>query len=138
MRIDGACHCGNISFVLETAQPREAIVPRACDCSFCTMHAAHCFSDPQGSAAIDVRDGALLQSYRFGEQTADFLVCRCCGAYAGAMITQGDLKRATLNLRLTELRDVPARSVSYAGETRDRRMARRLARWTPADLLIRD
>lgn len=137
MRIDGACHCGNVSFAFETTHTRETIVPRACDCSFCTSHAAQCYSDPQGSVVIEVRDGALLQRYRFGEQTADFLVCRRCGAYAGAMITQGALRRATLNLRLTALRDLPAQPVSYAGETRDERIARRLARWTPARLEVR-
>jgi hypothetical protein len=115
MRIDGACHCANVSFAFETAHTRETIVPRACDCSFCRLHAAQCFSDPAGSVTIEVRDGALLERYRFGERTADFLVCRRCGAYAGALIKQGDAQRATLNLRLTELRDVPARSVSYAG-----------------------
>jgi hypothetical protein len=75
--------------------------------------------------------------HRFGERTADFLLCRGCGAYAGALITEGELQRATLNLRLTPLRDVPATPVSYRSETRHERIARRLARWTPARLVIR-
>jgi hypothetical protein len=137
MRIHGLCHCGNISFAFETRETLPTIAPRACDCSFCTMHAAQCYSDPHGSVLIDVREGTLLQRYRFGERTADFLLCRSCGAYAGAVITQGDVQRATLNLRLTPLRDVPAAPFSYRSETRDERIARRLARWTPARLVIK-
>jgi hypothetical protein len=137
MRIEGACHCGNVSFVLETTHAREDIAPRACDCTFCARHAAQCWSDPRGSAVIEVREDALLQRYRFGERTADFLLCRGCGGYAGAMITQGETQRATLNLRLTALRDLPAQPVSYQAETREERIVRRLARWTPARLVLR-
>jgi hypothetical protein len=96
-----------------------------------------CWSDPQGHVVIDVRDDGSLQRYRFGERTAEFLVCRRCGVYAGAMITQDEAVRATSNLRLTTLRDLPAQPASYQGETREERIARRLARWTPARLVLR-
>ena len=136
MRIEGACHCGNLAFVLDTAAAREAIAPRACDCGFCRGHGAKCWSDPAGSARITVRDGSLLQRYRFGFETADFLVCRRCGAYAGATVDDGATMRATLNLRLTSLHDLSAAPVSYASETRERRIARRRERWTPAAIVI--
>ena len=136
MRVDGACHCGNLSFTLETRQTRETIAPRACDCGFCTRHGAQCWSDSEGSVTIAVREDALLQRYRFGERTADFLVCKRCGVYLGAMIGEGASARATVNLRLTALRDVPAAVVSYQAESREARVARRLARWTPASLQI--
>jgi hypothetical protein len=136
MRIDGACHCGNLSFVFETRRARAALAPRACDCGFCTRHAASCVSDPDGQATIVVREAAWLQRYRFGAATADFLLCRRCGVYLGATIARGDMLRATLNLRATALRELPAARVSYRGESREERIARRLARWTPAQLRI--
>jgi hypothetical protein len=134
MRVDGACHCGNLSFILETRQARETIAPRACDCGFCMRHGARCWSDPEGRVTIVVREDALLQRYRFGERTADFLVCERCGVYLGAMIEANGAARATVNLRLTTLCDLPATSVSYGGESREGRIARRLARWTPASV----
>ena len=83
-----------------------------------------------------MRDESALQRYRFGQETADFLLCRRCGGYLGALITAGEMQRATLNLRLTALRDLSAAVVSYQSETREERVARRLARWTPARLRI--
>ena len=136
MRVDGACHCGELSFTLETRRSRAEIEPRACDCAFCVRHGAQCWSDPEGSVEIDVHDESMLQRYRFGHETADFLVCRRCGVYLGALITAGGVQRATVNLRLTALRDLPAAVVSYQSEARDERVARRLARWTPARLQI--
>ena len=136
MRVDGACHCGQLSFTLETRRSRAEIEPRACDCAFCVRHGAQCWSDPDGRVEITVRDESALQRYRFGQETADFLLCRRCGGYLGALITAGEMQRATLNLRLTALRDLSAAVVSYQSETREERVARRLARWTPARLRI--
>lgn len=136
MHIEGTCHCGNLSFSLDTAHSQTTIRARACDCAFCSRHGARCYSDPEGTVAIVARDAALLQRYRFGHATADFLICRRCGVYLGAIVTQGEIRRATVNLRLTALRDLPATTVSYQDETREMRIARRLARWTPAQLRI--
>jgi hypothetical protein len=136
VRIEGACHCGNLAFVLETAAARDAVAPRACECSFCRGHGAKCWSDPAGHARITVREEPLLQRYRFGLETADFLLCRRCGAYAGAAIDEGAAMRATLNLRLTTLHDLAAAPVSYESEAREQRSARRRTRWTPATLVI--
>ena len=132
MRIEGACHCGKLAFVFETKRTPETLAPRACDCEFCTRHAAKCASDPAGFVTIDVHDRDARRRYRFGAATADFLLCDCCGVYLGAVIADGNVLRATMNLRATDLRDLPAATVSYGGETREERITRRLARWTPA------
>ena len=136
MRIEGACHCGNLAFALETALPHESIAPRACDCGFCRSHGAKCWSDPDGRVRITLGEEALLQRYRFALGTADFLVCRRCGAYAGAAVGEETALRATMNLRLTSLHELPAADVSYASETREERIARRIERWTPASLVV--
>lgn len=135
--IEGRCHCGRTGFELFTRQADEAIQPRACQCGFCRQHAARCWSDPEGRAHLLVTDPTALQHYRFGLNTADFLLCRHCGGYLGAMIPeavsdgQTEPARITLNLRLTELRERPAQAADYEGETAEQRMARRRRGWTP-------
>lgn len=75
-----------------------------------------------------------LHRYRFGQLTADFLVCRKCGVYLGAAINTKQGGYAIINTNA--LRPIPenlaaAVAVSYDNETADRRIARRAQRWTP-------
>lgn len=135
MTIQGRCHCGNISFELETALGDEDVRPRSCDCSFCSMHGAKTWSDPEGHATIRVADARALARYRFGLEVTDFLVCRTCGAYAGAVTLADDGTWATLNLRLTRFRDVDASGAHYGGESADERNARRRRMWTPTAIV---
>jgi hypothetical protein len=136
MRVAGACHCGSIAFELDTRADAAAIAPRACDCSFCTRHGARTYTDADGSVTFRVAAGAPLVRYRFGARTADFLVCGRCGVYVGAVIEDGDALKATVNLRTTPLCELAATAVSYGRETRDERIARRRARWTPARIEV--
>lgn len=136
MLIEGNCHCGNLSFRMETQLSTKELVPRECDCGFCRAHGAKCVSDPSGTATIYIDDASLLRRYRFGLQTADFLVCGRCGVYIGAAITDGEECRVTLNLRATEFHDWPATVVSYEGETARDRVGRRMEKWTPARMVI--
>lgn len=127
--IAGACHCRNLSYELVTDASR--IEARACDCSFCRIHAASNWSDPDGTLTIRVRDERQLQKYRFGLGTADFYICRTCGAYLGAVLSDPDGAWATVNLRLSGL-VVGERAVSYAAESAaGERIARRKRVWTP-------
>jgi hypothetical protein len=86
--ITGGCHCGNVSFVFEASAPLDQLGLRACQCTFCRAHAARMTSDPQGTFALQVRDDGKLQRYRFGQNTADFLICRECGAFIGALMEE--------------------------------------------------
>lgn len=74
-----------------------------------------------------------LQRYRFGRQTADFLVCRTCGTYIAAMLTTPRGRFATVNINA--LRDPvavgSAKPISYDGESAEQRQERREQRWTP-------
>src|ERR1700749_854666 len=96
-RITGGCHCGNVAFVFAPSVPLEALGLRACQCSFCRAHGARTTSDPNGTFALTVRDDALLQRYRFGLSTADFLICRQCGAFIGALMDEGGKPYITVN-----------------------------------------
>ncbi|MCA1826620.1 MAG: GFA family protein [Myxococcales bacterium] len=128
----GRCHCGNISYELQTELAEPPL--RACQCSFCRMHAARSISDPAGRLVFDVEDESLLSRYRFGLATADFLVCRRCGAYAGAFMDGYGIANARL-LETALLREPSP--VSYDGETAEQRIARRRERWTPGEIRIR-
>jgi hypothetical protein len=76
-----------------------------------------------------------LQRYRFALRTADFLICRRCGVYVGAVIETARGAFGIINLRALDATpaDVAAaEAISYAGETAESRKDRRVRRWTPA------
>jgi hypothetical protein len=134
-RLIGGCHCGNLELVFETAQPPTEMVVRACGCSFCRRHGGRTVSDPGGQVEILVHQPAELSRYRFGLGTAEFLVCRRCGVYIGAVTTEADAVRAIVNVNALATPKVfaePALPVSYDRESESERRARRRARWTPA------
>lgn len=130
---NGSCHCGAIAFVFETQRPVAAWTVRACQCSFCRSHGVRMTSDPAGTARFQLNDAAQLHRYRFGLQSCDFLLCRNCGVYVGAVTASARGQFATLNTNALRPRVVvPAPTpVSYDGETLQQKLARREAGWTP-------
>jgi hypothetical protein len=134
--LSGSCHCGAIKVSLETTDP-GALEVRACQCSFCRRHGATSASDHQGRLTIRSA-GDTLTRYRFGLNTADFLLCSVCGTYVGALIARGAEARAIVNpvgTMLDGLRDRPGTPVDYEGESQAERVARRLSQWTPVSLI---
>lgn len=135
MEYSGSCHCGAIVFSYETAiSPRDWSV-RACQCSFCRSHNARSTSDPAGKLHFASRQKEWLQRYRFGLKTADFLICRNCGVYIGAIIETGDGMWGIINTHA--LNDEPAgqaivNPIHYDKENTSGRISRREERWTPA------
>jgi hypothetical protein len=130
----GGCHCGNLRLTLRlTGEPRDAGL-RACGCSFCRANQTRTVSDPEGAAEIWADDWAEVSKYRFGTGTADFLVCRRCGIYLGAMTETAAGTRMVTNTNCLEDRALftgtPA-PTDHNGETVDDRQARRAAMWTP-------
>jgi hypothetical protein len=83
----GRCHCGALQWTFKTAKPLRALVPRACDCDFCTRHGAAWVSDPGGELRIRSRD-AMLHGVRQGSGQAEFLLCRACGVLV-AVVAHG-------------------------------------------------
>lgn len=130
----GSCHCGSISYVYSTALPPEDWSIRACQCAFCRAHDALSTSDPQGRIVFSATDSSLLQRYRFALRTADFLLCRNCGVYIGAVIEADSGRYGIINTH--SLTPVPANiaaiaPISYDGEDSSGRVSRREERWTP-------
>jgi hypothetical protein len=76
MRIEGKCHCGNISYALDWAGDGTATPVRACSCSFCTKHGGAWTSHRDATLLAEVRDESLVSKYRFGTATAASARCR--------------------------------------------------------------
>lgn len=97
-------------------------------------------ADPAGELVIRAPKGGLTR-YRFGLKITDFLLCANCGVYVAPLMTIRGRDYASLNVNVLDARDSldPAPPLaSYAGETAEARIARRLARWTPARVEVTD
>ena len=131
---DGTCHCGAIGFTYRSAVPPAAWAVRACQCRFCRAHDALSVSDPAATIAFRAAEPGMLQRYRFGLKTADFLLCRRCGTYIGAMI---DTPRGRFGIVNTHALSDPAPALAaaepmhYDGEDTAGRVERRENRWSP-------
>ena len=137
MILRGACHCGQVEVLFETAKSVADLTLRACGCSFCRRHGTKAVADPNGRLTICAPPNGLNR-YRFGLRTADYLICRTCGAYVAALISGGGEERATLNVTATaipELVERPAEPVDYDRESVGERRARRLTAWTPSKIV---
>jgi hypothetical protein len=130
------CHCGNVEVRFETRKSAAELQPRSCQCTFCTRHRSRTVADPQGRATIRIRDEAQLSRYQWATRSAEFLVCRTCGGYAGAVLTTGGRKYMTVNVNLAEDPSqfvLPPLPVDYEGESVEERRKRRESAWTPAE-----
>lgn len=133
-RYSGSCHCGAIGFEFRTAVPPATWSIRACQCSFCRAHDALSASDPAGQLDFSENREDCLQRYRFGLRTADFLLCRVCGVYLGALIDTDAGRFGIINTHaLQPRRDdlAPTAPVHYDSEDTGSRVDRRIQRWTP-------
>lgn len=132
--ISGGCHCRNLSFELFTHTAPGDLRARACDCRFCRIHAAKNWSDPGGSVIIRIAEERNTQKYRFALRTADFYICRVCGAYLAAVLSDDEGTWSTVNLRLSEL-SVSEEPASYGAEDEIDRIKRRKRVWTPTTIV---
>jgi hypothetical protein len=133
-RIAGGCHCGNIAITFDISRPLESLGLRACQCSFCRAHGARTTSDPDGAMRVLIKDRNLLQLYRFGLKTADFLICRGCGVFVGAVMEDGGRRFMTVNantFRPPPRFDIAGTANDFGAEDASGRTGRRAAKWTP-------
>jgi hypothetical protein len=131
----GGCHCGNLRLSLRLSRAPEDTRLRACSCSLCRAHNTRTTSDPNGSVDIRVADWSRVELYRFGTGTAEFLICKRCGVYIGAIGETASGTRAVININCLDDRDAftqQADPVDHDGEVTGDRLARRAANWTPA------
>ena len=131
----GGCHCGNIRVRLQLSKPPQDTPLRACTCSFCRAHSTRTVADLAGLFELSADDWSLVERYRFGSRTADYIVCRRCGVYVGAVCETSGGTRAVVNVNSLDDRasftQVPSVS-DYEGETTAARLSRRAVKWMPA------
>ena len=132
-----SCHCGNLVATLQlSASPAETQV-RACQCSFCRKHAALTIGNAQSAVRFEAKDPQLVERYRFGGRTADFLICKQCGVYVGAVCETPSGLKGIVNLNTVDDCEAFTRvpeAMSYDGESAAGRLERRAARWMNATL----
>jgi hypothetical protein len=135
MEHSGGCHFGNIRMRLGLSKSPQESPLRACSCSFCRAHNTRTVSDPMGRFEVWADDWLLVEAYRFGSRTADYLLCRRCGVYVGAVCDTAVGLRAVVNVNALDDRaafvQTPA-TPDYDGETTDARLSRRAVNWMPA------
>jgi len=134
----GSCHCGAIGFEFSTDIPPARWPVRACQCRFCRAHDALSASTPDADIRFTATNSDMLQKYRFGLHTADFLLCRNCGVYIGAVIDIGSAHYGIINTHaLSPVPDDIAtpEPISYDGEKTDNRVSRRQERWAKVSAL---
>jgi hypothetical protein len=94
-------------------------------------------SDPEGSFEVRADDWSLVERYRFGTRTCDFLICRRCGVFVAAVAEMSEGVRAVVNVNCLDDRgrftSIPTMQ-EFQGETIDARLSRRAANWMPAVL----
>jgi hypothetical protein len=132
----GGCHCGSIRIELRLTAEAEDMPTRSCACSFCRAHGTRTVSDPAGLAEIWA-DWPRVAKYRFGTHTADYLLCRQCGVYVGAVCATPAGPRAVINTRCLDDRAAFVREAvhpDYDSETVEARLARRALNWMPVVL----
>jgi hypothetical protein len=134
MEHQGGCHCGSLRVRLRLTMPAAEHGVRSCACSFCRSHGTRTVSDPAGQADIWA-DWSLVTKYRFGSRTADYLLCRQCGVYVGAVCDTPVGRRAVINTLCLDDRSAFVRDAvhpDYDSETTEARLTRRALNWTPA------
>lgn len=132
MRIEGRCHCGNISYVLDWPEDGTAIPVRACDCTFCTKHGGAWTSHRDSELIVMVGDQSLVSKYRFGTETAVFHVCSRCGAVPLVTSAIEDRLYAVVNVNTFEGVNPSSfvrTPVSFDGEDTGGRLERRKRNW---------
>jgi hypothetical protein len=139
MLYEGRCHCGSVGYFYQTERLAKDWSVRACQCSFCRAHGARTTSDPRGSVEYFVARAERLQRYRFGLGITEFLICRYCGIYIGAVTEVSAVLLTVINSNALHPRppDLPdPLPVSYEGEGVDARNRRRQSAWTPCRGII--
>lgn len=136
--IDGACHCGNIRFILRWPNFEATIPVRNCGCAFCKKHTGAWTSHRNSELAVQIDDLSLVSKYSFETKTADFYVCSVCGVVPLVLSEIDDEHYAVVNVNTFE--DIgnlsfSSSSTNFDGEDTGSRLERRKRNWIPNVLL---
>ena len=132
MRIEGKCHCGNISFALRWPGDGVEIPIRVCGCTFCIKHGGAWTSHRDAELMAEIRDDTLVSKYRFGTSTADFYVCARCGAVPFVISAIDARLYAVVNVNTFEginRSSLVQTTANFDGEGTGDRLERRKQNW---------
>ena len=133
----GQCHCGAITVDLALSKPASDVRVRSCQCGFCRRHGTRAIADRDGQAVVVAASPDDVLHYRFGLKSADYLVCRRCGTYVAAVMTEEVRSVSVVNvggLDVPAFRGRTGEAVTYDGEDVPARIARRKTYWMPIEL----
>jgi len=97
--LTGSCYCGNITVRVKTDIAPADIIPRACDCDFCTAHGAEWVSAPEAELEIEIQNEAAISLYSQGSESARFWVCQRCGVVPAVTCDINDHRKGAVNKR---------------------------------------
>jgi hypothetical protein len=133
-RIDGACHCRNIRFVLLWPETGADIPVRMCGCTFCKKRTGSWTSHPGAQLVAEIDDLSNVSKYQFGTKSADFYVCSICGVVPFVTSEIDDNLYAVVNVVSFEEIDTfsfAGSSTNFDGEDIGSRLDRRKRNWIP-------
>jgi len=127
----GRCHCGNIRYTFEF--PDIDVLPaRACGCTFCVRHGGVYTSNPGAALDVVAASSDDVRRYRFGHETAEFVLCRVCGVLVFAHCEIDGNDYAVLNINTFDDDQGPAferSATDFESESIEQRLARRRRNW---------
>ena len=132
-QLRGSCYCGNIHFVFATDKADSELPKRECKCAFCVRHGRISTSDPDGEIRVTIEAAEYVNKFRFGHRTADFHVCRECGAVPVVTSEVDGAVIGLVDVRMIEgfsWSRTDTSSHDYDGEEAGDRLARRKRNWT--------
>lgn len=134
----GGCHCGAVGVEFSSALDPTAIVPRACDCSFCRKHGAAYVSDPHGQLRISTGGASTLRSYRQGSGTARFHLCGECGVLVAVTYEHAGRLHGAVNVSCLDGRTGFAAPLAASPQSlgAEEKIARWLQLWVPDVQLV--
>lgn len=130
----GGCYCGNISIRFDSDKTPDALIPRACDCDFCTLHGAEWLSDPKGALEITVQNEAALSLFKQGSESAHFWICQNCGGVSAVTAEIDGTAKGAVNARALDDHATlpPSQPVSPKTLGKDEKLSRWDDVWIPA------
>ena len=133
-RIEGACHCRNIRFVLLWPGSETQIHTRNCSCTFCQKRGGSWTSHHRAELSAEIDDPSLVSKYQFGTKTADFYVCSVCGVVPFVVCEIDNTQYAVVNVASFETvgdLSLSSSSSNFDGEDTSSRLERRKRNWIP-------
>ena len=131
-RIEGRCHCGNITYEYRWPAFGSHIPVRACSCTFCRKHGGVYTSHPKGELNAKIVDAGLINRYAFGTRTAEFYVCSTCGVVPFVTSLIDDNVYAVVNVNTWQGLDkseLDPAVTDFEGESVGERLERRQRKW---------